>query len=77
MRDRELESLVEKIVDELTRLRKAQKISHEKLAERTGMSRTAISFIESHKRTPTIFSCMRIAKALGVKFGDIVNNLDK
>ena len=77
MRDKYSESLVEKIIDGLTKARKEQGISHEKLAKKTGLSRSAISFIESHKRMPTILTCIRIAKALGIRLGDVLNRFEK
>ncbi len=77
MRDKSLETIAAKIMDELKKARLAQKISHEKLAALTGLSRSAISFIESHQRTPTILTCLKIAKALGVRLGDILNRIEK
>ncbi len=77
MRDKYSETLAGKLIDELTKIRKEQGLSHEKLAEKTTMSRAAISFIESHKRIPTILSCIRIAKALEVRLGDLINKFDK
>jgi transcriptional regulator with XRE-family HTH domain len=77
MRDRTLELLVEKLVDEFGKLRKAQGLSHEKMAFRTGISTSAVSLILSHKRTPTILTCLKMAKALGVRLSDILNRLEK
>ena len=77
MRDKALESQVEKVIDAFTKARKEQGISHEKLAKKTGLSRSAISFIESRKRMPTILSCARIAKALGIRLGDLLNRFEK
>lgn len=77
MRDKSSETLVEKLVNELARLRKEQGMSHEKLAEKSGLSRPAVSFIESHKRTPTILTCVRMAKALGVRLSDLLVKFEK
>jgi len=77
MRDKSSETLVEKVVNELARLRKEQGMSHEKLAAKAGISRPAVSFIESHKRTPTILTCVRMAKALGVRLSDILAKFEK
>ena len=77
MRDKLLEILVEQITDEFARLRIEQKISHDQLAEMTGLSRPAISFIESHKRVPTILTCAKIAKALGVKLSDVIAEFEQ
>jgi transcriptional regulator with XRE-family HTH domain len=77
MKDKSSELLVERVVNELTQLRKAQGLSHEKLAEKTGLSRPAISFIESHKRVPTILTCAKIAKALGARLADIIDKFER
>ncbi len=77
MRDKASELLIEKVVNEFTRLRKEQGLSHEALAKKVGVSRPAISFIESHDRIPTILTCAKIAKALGVRLGDLLNKFEK
>lgn len=77
MRDKASEQLIEKVVDEFARLRKEQELSHETLAKKVGVSRPAISFIESGKRVPTILTCAKIAKALGVRLSDILNKFEK
>lgn len=76
MRDISSETLVKEIVDELARERKALGLSHEALAEKTGLTRPAISFIENHKRTPTILTCIKIAKALDVRLADIIDKFE-
>lgn len=77
MRDKSLEMLVENIAEEFMRLRNEQGISHDKLAEMTGLSRPAISFIENHKRVPTILTCAKIAKALGVNLSDVIAKFEE
>ncbi len=77
MADKHAEQLLKKVVDELMKARKEQGISHEKLAAKAGLSRPAISFIEAHKYSPTMLSCLKIAKALGLRLGDILNRLEK
>lgn len=77
MRDKVSEILIEKVVDEFTRLRKEQGWSHQTLADKVGVSRPAISYIESHKRTPTILTCAKIARALGVRLADIIDKFEK
>lgn len=77
MRNKYSELLVEKVIDELRKARKEQGISHDKLAEKTGLSRAAISYMEAHKRMPTILTCVKIAKALNIKLGDILNHFEK
>jgi transcriptional regulator with XRE-family HTH domain len=77
MRDKSSETLTAKLVAELAKLRKEHGISHEKLAEKTGLSRATISYTESGKSMPTILTCVRIAKALGVRLSDVLSKFDK
>lgn len=77
MRDKATELLVEKIAAELARIRKAKGISHQTLADKTGVSRSGISFIENHKRDPKLSTCIKMAKALGVRLADILDRIEK
>ena len=77
MRDKSSETVLEKVVDELTKARKSQGISHETLSKKTGISRSGISFVERHMRVPTILTCLRIAKALNVRLADILGRFEK
>lgn len=77
MKDRASENLVLKVVDELARIRKEQAISHETLSQMTGLSRPAISFIESHKSDPKLVNCAKIARALGVRLADVIDKFEK
>jgi transcriptional regulator with XRE-family HTH domain len=75
MRDKQSEIAVSKIIDRLSDIRKEKGISHEKLAEMTGLNRSTISLIENHKRTPTILTILRISKALDIKLSEILKKL--
>jgi len=77
MSDKSSETLTAKFIEELTKVRKERGISHEKLAEKTGLSRSTISFTESGRTMPTVLTCVRIAKALGIRIGDLFNKFDK
>jgi transcriptional regulator with XRE-family HTH domain len=76
MRDKGAEKAVSRLVDELTVLRKGQKLSHEKLAQKTGLNRSAISLIESKKRIPTILTCFKIARALDTSLGLLIRKIE-
>jgi len=66
----------EKIINELVRylkiLRLRSDLSHNKLSLKAGITRPAISQIESGKRMPTLLVCLKIARALGKNLGDII-----
>lgn len=67
---------LEIVVHELIKLRKDKGLSHEKLAQKIGVHRSAISLIESGKRSPTLVMCIKIARGLDVKLGDILTGLN-
>jgi len=72
MKDTSPKALADAIIEELTRLRKEQGLSHEKLAELAGLHRSAISLIESKERNPTLLTCLKICKALEVNLDEII-----
>ncbi len=76
MRDKAAERAVSKLIDEFIKLRKEQGLSHEAIAQKTGLNRSAISLIESKKRTPTILTCLKIAKALDVSLASLIRKIE-
>ena len=56
--------LEHEVLEALKAKRLEMGISHDKLAQLTGLSRAAISMIESGQRHPTLLTCFRIAVAL-------------
>lgn len=66
-----------KLLDKFQEIRKERELSHEKLAEIAGVHRSTISLIESKKRIPTISTCIKISKALGVSLGELLILIDK
>ncbi len=67
MKNDEFEKALDQIISELVKVRKDKGISHEKLTELSGLSRTAISYIEARKSTPSIISVMKLCMALDVE----------
>lgn len=63
-------------MDELTAARKEQGLSHERLAQKTGLNRSAISLIESKKRIPTILTCFKLARALDVSLAVLIKKIE-
>jgi transcriptional regulator with XRE-family HTH domain len=57
------------------RLRLAKGWSQEELADRAGRHRTFISQIERATKSPTVASVDRIAQALGVTNGELLDGL--
>src|SRR5580658_8814972 len=57
---------------EVRRRRKAQKITLEQLAERTGLTPHYLSTIETGKRNPSVTTLLSLARGLGVPPGDLL-----
>lgn len=57
--------------------RKAKNISQEKLAKLTGLDRTAISLIETGKRSPTFSTILKICSALEVDPSELFSVYEK
>ncbi len=58
------QALERELIEQLKAKRLELGISHEKLAQMTGLSRAAISMVESGDRHPTLLTCLRMALAL-------------
>lgn len=52
-------------------------MSQQELADRTGLSRTAITMIESGQRNPTLFVCHALALALKVPLSVVIHNEER
>ena len=53
---------------QLKEIRKAQNLTMKQVSERSNISESMLSLIESGKRTPSVRSAQRIAAALGVEW---------
>jgi len=71
------EKTLEIVVRELTKLRKEKGLSHEKLAQKVGVHRSAISLIENGKRSPTLVMCLKIANGLEVKLSSLLRKVEE
>jgi transcriptional regulator with XRE-family HTH domain len=72
MKDMEFEKALDHVVERLIEIRKKKGISHEHLVKLSGLSRTAISYIEARKSTPSLITCMKLCKALGLDLSKIL-----
>lgn len=65
----------EKTVGEKIRqIREMKKVSHEELAERTGMETALIKKIEQDKNIPSLAPLIKIARVLGVRLGTFLDD---
>ncbi len=72
MNRKQAELEVDKIIAKLMKIRKEKSISHEKLAELSGLNRSTISLTEARKSQPTLLTCILIADALDVNLEEII-----
>ncbi|MCD4813944.1 helix-turn-helix transcriptional regulator [bacterium] len=73
----ELSREVEAFLNLIKKIRLEKKLSHQKLADKAGLSRSMIGLLESHRRNPTILVSFKIAKALGVKLKDMIAKVER
>ncbi|WP_281989321.1 helix-turn-helix transcriptional regulator [Aquimarina aggregata] len=66
------ELFVTEVVKRLSEERKRQGLSYERLAEKAGVHRTTISFIERGKQNPTLSLCKKLADSLDIKLSEII-----
>ncbi len=55
----------------IQKLRKAQKITQEELAEMVGISRVYMGYIEQGRESPSLKLLMKLSKKMGVKVEDL------
>jgi ribosome-binding protein aMBF1 (putative translation factor) len=65
---------VERICTALRDERIRQGISQQRLAEMAGISRTGLRHIEALEASPTLYSLLRIARALGFELSDLLRS---
>ncbi len=64
--------LARRVADNLRQHRKRRELSLDQLSHATGVSRAALSQIETRKTNPTIGVLWKIASGLGVPFSDLI-----
>jgi transcriptional regulator with XRE-family HTH domain len=63
------------IGEAIRKYRKASKLSQEKLAEKADLHPVYFGQVERGEQTVSIYALLRIAKALGIRVRDLVNEL--
>ncbi len=77
MNYREAERILSDVTDRLKKERTRQGLSLQRLGARSGVDRTMIGKIEKGERSPTLIVCLRVADALGLILGDVLNEVRK
>lgn len=71
--DKKLQAICSRVCQLLGEVRIKRGLSMTSLAEKTGLSQQAISYMEREMRTPNLDTLLRIANSLEVALGDVVN----
>lgn len=69
------ENIYKVIGERIRKLRKAQELSQERLAERAGIDRSHMGFIEQGRRQPTLTTLYKLTKSLGISLEELFRDL--
>jgi transcriptional regulator with XRE-family HTH domain len=69
--------LARRVADNLRQQRKHRELSLDQMARLTGVSRAALSQIETRKTNPTIGVLWKIASGLGIPFADLIGETEQ
>lgn len=61
----------------LQALRVEQGLNPGQLAQRAGLTRPAISYIETGQRKPSLLVCLKIARAMGVSLAKVLGEAER
>lgn len=71
------QQVVDAVLARLVQARVKKGVSQNRLAELTGLSRSGIRHLEDGETNPTLYSILKIAKALNVKIGRMIGSVMK
>lgn len=74
MKHSEAQAIIETVVRKLKAERERQGLSLRRLGELSGLDRTFIGRIEQGERSPTLLNCLRLADALNLRLGNVLNS---
>jgi len=75
--DKTIQAIRSNVARLLREERERQKVSLNALAQRAGISRQMVSFVESEERNPSLEMLLRLTIALNVKLEDVIRNARK
>ena len=71
------EKILDAVVAILMEMRQQQGLSQEKLAIKAGLTRPAVSFMESGRNRPSLYVCIKLADAMGMSFSKLAKEAEK
>jgi DNA-binding XRE family transcriptional regulator len=77
MQKNRAELIIISLAGQLAGLRKKLGFSHEMLAVKAGVTRAAISFIESGKRKPTLLILIKLASAMDTDLSSLLKKAER
>lgn len=77
MKESYADRMLQNVIHLLKELRKEKGLSHETLAQKSQITRAAISHIENGNRKPSLLVCLKIADALEVSLAEIIERAEK
>jgi transcriptional regulator with XRE-family HTH domain len=75
--ERQRLSTIDKLIESIEGARRKQGLSLNEVATRAGLSHTMVMRVEKRERVPTIDTLLRIAEALDVDLGMLLQNAIK
>jgi DNA-binding XRE family transcriptional regulator len=75
--DPHIDRLVCATIDILREKRESLGVSKKRLAEDSGVTRTAIILMERHERSPSLELLLRLSMALQIPFSEVIAEADK
>lgn len=76
MRPDPTDQIVKRLIKRLAQKREKQGLSKNKMAELTGLDRRTIFLVENDQRSPTLRTLLKMAKALDLKLGPVLVELN-
>lgn len=68
--------IITRVIKQFKLLRLLREMSHEELAQKSGVTRPAISHIEGGKRKPSLLMSLKIAEALGQELSEMLREAE-
>jgi transcriptional regulator with XRE-family HTH domain len=76
MANNEASKIESALLDVITEYRKAQNLTYEQLADKTGIHRTTIALWERGERSPTIHFALQLASGLGIELSELLSRAE-
>lgn len=77
MNREDAEKISQKVVEILEQKRIANKVTKLKIAQDTGLSRTAVTLIVNKQNSPTLRTLLMMASSIGVDLKEIIAEAEK